>query len=110
MVFSKDEAGESDSLVAKTSAIVWTVMIVSSRSRTTASVSWSPAAWTAVGQAGPEQRTPNIAPVIQELVNRSGWSSGNSLVIIITGTGERTGESFNGNSGAAPLLRVVFSN
>ena len=45
---------------------------ISSRTRTTATVSWSPAPWTAVGEAGPDQRTPNIAPVVQEIVSRSG--------------------------------------
>jgi len=82
---------------------------ISSRKQTTASVSWSPVAWATVGQAGPDQRTPNIAPVIQELVNRSGWSSGNSLVIIITGTGERTAVSYDGNHTGAPVLHVEYT-
>ncbi|MEE9533776.1 MAG: hypothetical protein V3W06_05115, partial [Acidimicrobiia bacterium] len=81
---------------------------ISSRTRTTASVAWSPVAWTTVGQAGPDQRTPDIASVIQEIVNRTGWSNGNSLVIIITGTGERTAESYNGDQAGAPLLHVEF--
>jgi hypothetical protein len=55
---------------------------ISSRTRTTTSVAWSPVAWTTVGEAGADQRTPDIASVIQEIVNRPGWSSGNSLVII----------------------------
>ena len=54
-------------------------------------------------EAGPDQQTPNIAAVVQEIVNRSGWSNGNSLVIIIYGTGERTAESYDGNPAAAPL-------
>ena len=81
---------------------------ISSRSTTASSVSWSPVPWTAIGQAGPDQRTPNIASVIQEIVNRPGWSSGNSLVIIVSGTGERTAESFNGASASAPLLHVDY--
>lgn len=83
---------------------------ISSRARTTASVSWSPEAWASVGQAGPDQRTPNIAPVIQELVNRSGWSSGSSLVIIITGTGKRTAVSYDGNEAGAPVLHVEYTS
>jgi PKD repeat protein len=82
---------------------------ISSRSRTMSSASWSPPPWTTMGKAGPDQETPNIASVIQEIVNRPGWSSGNSLVIIITGTGQRTAESYNGVSSAAPLLRVDYS-
>ena len=81
---------------------------ISSRSRTASFVSWSPVPWTTVGLAGPDQRTPNIASIIQEIVNRPGWSSGNSLVIIITGTGHRTAEAFDGVPSAAPLLHVDY--
>jgi hypothetical protein len=81
---------------------------ISSRPRTAAIVSWSPPAWTKVGEAGPDQRTPNIASVIQEIVNRPGWSRDNAMVLIITGTGERVAESYNGNPDAAPLLHVEF--
>jgi len=81
---------------------------ISSRARTTASVSWEPVPWRTTGQAGPDQQTPNIASVIQEIVLRSNWSSGNSLVIIITGTGERVAESYNGSNSGAPLLHVEY--
>jgi hypothetical protein len=81
---------------------------ISSRPKTTAAVPWSPAPWLTVGEAGPNQQTPNIAPVIQEIVYRPGWSSGNSVVVIITGTGERVAESYDGVAAAAPLLHVEF--
>jgi hypothetical protein len=87
---------------------VSTTRNISSRTRTTASVAWAPVPWTTVGAAGPDQRTPNIAPIIQEIVNRSGWSSSNSLVVIITGTGHRTAEAYNGVPAAAPLLHVEY--
>ena len=86
-----------------------TIGNISSRLRTTASVGWSPAAWTVIGQAGLDQRTPNISAVIQEIVNRPGWVVGNSLVIIIGGTGHRTAEAFNGIPAAAPLLHVEWN-
>jgi uncharacterized protein YjdB len=82
---------------------------ISSRSRTGAAVPWSPAPWPTVGEAGPDQQTPNITAIIQEIVNRAGWVSGNSLVIIITGTGERVAESYDGVSSAAPSLHVDYS-
>ncbi len=81
---------------------------ISSRVTTAASVSWSPNAWTTVGDAGPDQQTPNFASVIQEIVDRPGWSSGNALSIIITGAGERVAESFDGNAAGAPLLHIEF--
>ncbi|WKZ15139.1 MAG: hypothetical protein QY317_14685 [Candidatus Jettenia caeni] len=82
---------------------------MSSRPRTTAAVSWSPAAWLIKKEVGLNQRTPNISSVIQEIVSRAGWSSGNSLVIIITGTGRRVAKSYNGDQAGAPLLHVVYS-
>jgi hypothetical protein len=81
---------------------------ISSRTRTATAVSWYPEAWVTVGEAGPDQRTPDISSVIQEIVDRDGWSAGNSLVIIITGTGERVAESYNGDPNGAPLLHVDY--
>jgi hypothetical protein len=63
-----------------------------------------------VGQTGAAQRTPDISSIIQEVVDRSGWSSGNSLVLIITGSGERVAESYNGDRNGAPLLHVEYSS
>ncbi|GAB62920.1 hypothetical protein KSU1_C1324 [Candidatus Jettenia caeni] len=83
-------------------------MNISSRPRTTAAVSWSPVPWTTVGVSGSDQQTSDISSVIQEIVNRSGWSNGNSLVVIITGTGRRTAESYEGSQSGAPLLHVVY--
>jgi len=72
-------------------------------------VSWSPPVWTTVGQAGPDQRTPDLMPIVQEIVDRPGWASGNSLVVIISGTGERVAESYEGDSAGAPLLHVEYT-
>ncbi len=82
---------------------------VSSRPRTTASVPWVPASWPAIDVATAAQRTPNIAPVIQEIVNRGGWASSNALAIIVTGTGKRVAESFEGVSAAAPVLHIEWT-
>ena len=82
---------------------------ISSRARTSASRRWIPAAWYTVGAQSVDQRTPDIAYVIQEIVNRPGWSSGNALAVVVTGSGERTAESYNGDSAGAPLLHVEYS-
>ncbi|MBN1675118.1 MAG: hypothetical protein JXR37_29020 [Kiritimatiellae bacterium] len=79
------------------------------RVTTRASVAWSPAAWDAVGAAGAAQRTPDLSPVVQEVVNRPGWLSGNALVLLITGTGLRVAEAYEGDPSGAPLLHVEFS-
>ncbi len=82
---------------------------ISSRAKTTASVAWAPPAWTSVGAAGAAQRTPDLASVIQEIVNRPGWSSCNAMALVVSGSGERTAESYNGSSSKAPLLHVEWS-
>ncbi len=81
---------------------------LSSRPRTGASVAWSPVPWPSPGEAGLDQRTPNVSSIIQELVNRPGWSSGNALVVMITGTGERVAESYSGDPTGAPLLHIEY--
>jgi uncharacterized protein YjiK len=80
---------------------------VSSRPRTTAAVPWAPEPWSNKGSRGPDQRTPNLWSVVQEIVDRPGWSHGNSLVLVITGTGDRRAESFDGT--ADPVLHVDYS-
>ncbi len=81
---------------------------LSRRATTNANVNWQPASWSTVGAAGAAQRTPELKTIIQELVDRSGWQAGNSLALIISGTGERTAESYDGSSSQAPLLHIVF--
>jgi hypothetical protein len=81
---------------------------ISSRPRTAASVAWSPPAWTAVGLAGADQRTPDLAAIVQQIVSRPGWSGGNALVFVITGSGQRIADAFEGGASVAPLLHVEY--
>ena len=46
--------------------------------------------------------------VIQEIVNRPGWVAGNALVLIVTGTGERTAESRNSSANAPGMLHIEY--
>jgi hypothetical protein len=80
---------------------------VSSRPRTTASVAWVPSPWAGAGTSGPGQRTPNLWPVVQEIVDRPGWAHGNALALVITGSGDRKAESFDGS--ADPVLHVEYT-
>jgi hypothetical protein len=73
---------------------------ISSRAVTTASVAWSPPAWTTVHERGPAQRTPNLSGIVQQIVNRVGWAPGNAMAFLVTGSGTRTAEAYEG-SGAA---------
>jgi hypothetical protein len=82
---------------------------VSSRRRTKAKVSWRVEPWSNVGAAGAAQRTPNLAPLLAEIIQRPGWKTGHSIALIITGEGKRVADSFNGghttgNAITAPRL------
>ncbi len=82
---------------------------ISTRSRTTADISWIPEPWTTLNERGPKQRTPNLAAVVQEIVNRPMWSGG-ALVLIISGSGsgKRVAAAFDG-AGTQPLLHVLYT-
>ncbi len=83
---------------------------VSSRlqTATAATVAWSPPDWTTVGAAGVAQQTADISAIIQEIVSRPGWTANNSLALIITGSGTRTAEAYDGVAAAAPLLHIEY--
>ena len=89
---------------------------ISDRTKTTAFVSWSSIPeWDTSGEAGDNQRTPDIKAVIQEVIGTAGWNNNNSLSIIITGTGVRTAESYDGaiddhnDPTRAPLLVIEYT-
>jgi hypothetical protein len=82
---------------------------ITGRTTTTASEAWSPANWNTVGAAGTDQRTSDLTSIVQEIVDRGGWSSGNAMVFIVTGSGERLAVAHDGDSSAAPLLHVEYS-
>ncbi len=82
---------------------------VSSRAMTTASVAWSPPAWDSINAAGSAQQTPDLKAVVQEIVDRDGWSAASSMAFIITGSGKRVAEAYDGNQSAAPLSHIEFT-
>ena len=82
---------------------------LSTRDVTTAALSWQPVEWGTIGEASVDQRTPDVAALLQEVIDLSGWSNGNPVALIITGSGVRSAESFNGDAAAAPLLHVEYT-
>ena len=112
--FEVDETGSEPTSVliqgqASDNALAFTTSTsnLSSRARTTAQVPWNNIpAWTVIDA---KWQTPDISSIIQEIVNRSGWTSGNSMVIIINGTGRRTAEAYDGEIPAAPKLVIQYA-
>ena len=88
---------------------------ISSRADTTASVSWSAIpGWSTVPESGANQKTPDIKTIIQEIVNRGGWTSGNDILIQIDNNGStastrRTAEPYEGGSTYAPQLQITWT-
>lgn len=81
---------------------------VSGRTTTAASVVWSSVPiWMPAGTAGPDQRTPDLTTIVQEIVDRGGWLPNNSMSFMVIGTGERTAESFEG--GSPPVLHIEYT-
>ncbi|MBN1673692.1 MAG: hypothetical protein JXR37_21775 [Kiritimatiellae bacterium] len=94
---------------------------IRARPVTQASVVWHPSAWQTAGAADVDQRTPNLRAIVQEIVNRPDWASGNALALLMrdsgqrvliegAGKGQRTAESYDSQAAAAPVLHVEYSD
>ena len=59
------------------------------------------------GTGGVEQ--PDLSAIVQEIVNRAGWSSGQSMVFVITGSGKRTASAFEAGPAKAVKLHIEYS-
>jgi len=89
---------------------------ISDRTRTSASVLWSPPEWTSAQDRDADQRTPDIAVPIKEVVDRGGWAIGNDMAVIIQNeSGGTVGrhEAEAGNAGTpaeavGPMLQVAW--
>jgi len=76
---------------------------------TAAQVAWAVENWTAVGQ---KSSTPDLAAILQELVNQEGWVSENAVVLAFRddksspSTGLRCADAFEDGATLAPVLRL----
>ncbi len=81
---------------------------VSSRTRTTAKVQWSVPNWTRVGDRGPDQRTPNLAPIIQELVNQNGWAGAAMVLMFRDNPANPSAGSRAAGRGSSIVLHIEY--
>ena len=79
---------------------------VSNRTKTDTSINWIPPNWQIANQASMDQQTPDLTPILQELVNQPDWSSGNAVNFIFEGSGRRVAEAFEGVPEAAAKLVI----
>jgi len=84
---------------------------ISGRTYFNNSIAWDPAAWPAssVGNQGLAQRTSDILPLVDSIINQPGWSNGNAMAFMVSGTGTRTAESFDGDASGAPMLVIQYT-
>ncbi len=83
---------------------------ISSRDKTTASVSWDNVPeWGILHEVGVAQQSPDLSAIIQEIVDLEDWSSGNAIVFIVEGSGERVAEARKSGYDKAPILHVEFT-
>ncbi|WP_405207564.1 T9SS type A sorting domain-containing protein [Aquimarina sp. LLG6339-5] len=89
---------------------------VSNRSVFSNKVIWNPNSWSS-GQNGSGQRTPELKNMVQLMVNKSNWVSGNNASFIIRGKGvsltstsaKRVADSYEGGSDKAARLVVAYT-
>ena len=82
---------------------------LSGRPHTRCGVPWVVPEWT-VGAAGPVQESPNLAGIVQEIVDRPGWTNGHALAFFITGRGHRVADAADNAGGTAPRLSILWTD
>ena len=82
---------------------------ISNRPPTVHSVPWSPGPWNN-NEKGPTELTPDLSPLLTELVGRADWSGKSPVVLIFQpGTGQRRAVSFSNDPTHAAVLQVTFT-
>lgn len=78
------------------------------RARTNSSASWTFEAWT----QNSSYNSPDLTSIIQEIINRAGWASGNALAIVTSPgtsvTQYRQAKAYDVGAAYAPQLTVTW--
>ncbi len=92
---------------------------ISGRNLTAATALWDMGLWDPMDPTANTAATPDLAAIVQEIVNQSSWSSGNSMAFIfqndpdLTETSERIAVSFDDpldpNHLSVPVLSINFT-
>ena len=88
-----------------------TLYDISSRAKTAASVPWVDIPdWDGFALEGVDQRTPELKSIVQSIVEKAGWMTGNSMCFIIQGYGTRRATCWDLDPDKAPKLVVDFGS
>ncbi len=78
---------------------------LSTRQTLAENVTWSVPLWKAEGNSDKEQRSPDLAALLQRVVDREDWVPGNAVVVLLRGNGPHAASAYRGtDSGAAKLI------
>ena len=81
---------------------------LSHRIPTTAHATWTLGPWSQTGQ---RDQSPDLAPLLEEVLSLPSWQGGNSLMFLIRVSGhERSAQSVDINDRHAPILNVILSD
>lgn len=81
---------------------------IGSRGQTSETIQWTNLPSASVGS---KVETPELKDIIQEVVDRAGWSAGNPLAFTferLSGASRRSFKSYNQSAAAAPTLSITF--
>lgn len=81
--------------VANAAPYTETLGDLSARTLTNANEVWNIAPWVTPGDRGEAQKTVNISSIIQEIIDRDDWTSGNSINVIMKNTGVSAGATLS---------------
>lgn len=89
--------------------LIWSTFNYSARPRSNP-VAWSPPLWNTANAAGVDQRTPDLADAVQDVVDRDGWYPGNAMVVLIDGMGRRSAWSRNQSQSRSARFCIAYGN
>ena len=99
---------------ANVSPFVESVFNISHRVNTTATVNWQAPIRAVKEEKGPDQATPNLKTIVQEIIGLPGWAAGNNIGFKFTNDEtlsiHREAEAWEDNDGLSPAeLIVIFT-
>jgi hypothetical protein len=77
-------------------------------------VNWQAPVWLIKEEKGPDQATPNLKTIVQEIIGLSGWAAGNNIGFKFTNDEtqkiHREAEAWEDNDGGSPAeLIIIFT-
>ncbi len=87
---------------------------ITGRTKTDASVNWNNLPTWTVDDRTADQKTPDIAAIIQELVNRAGWNTGQAMVLFVadngsTNSARRVADPDDADAGGNPAPELTIN-